>query len=307
MKKYFRARGQAVYNWVNNLSGGILGILVNTLHGFNQARAMEAAASIAYYAFFSLFPLLIFLMAIGTSVFKSEEIKQQVLTFVAETLPDSQDLVAKNIEQALRLRGAVGIAGTIGLLWAATGVFTVVTRSINRAWRGTEPRSFLKGRLVALAMVGVLIGLLIPSLFFGAALSLLAQFRVPLSGGVAIYDTFVWTLLSRLIPWLLVFVVFQSLYRWLPRTKVKWSEAFWGALVAASAWEVTKFGFGWFLTSGLAKHQLVYGSLGAVVGLMLWIYLSALVILFGAHLSAAITQHNQLKKKKKIVQKRRSS
>ena len=248
---------------------------------------MEAAASIAYYAFFSLFPLLIFLMAIGSSVFKSEEIKQQVLAFVAETLPDSQELVAENIEQALKLRGAVGIAGTVGLLWAASGVFNVVARSINRAWHGTAPRSFLKGRLVALAMVGVLVGLLVPSLFFSPAFGLLAQFRVPLSGGVAIYDTFVWTLLSRLIPWLLVFVVFQSLYRWLPRTKVKWSEAFWGALVAASAWEITKFGFGWFLTSGLVKHQLVYGSLGAVVALLYWIYLGSWIALFGAHLSAA--------------------
>ena len=70
------------------------------------------------------------------------------------------------------------------------------------------------------------------------------------------------------------------------------------ALVAASAWEVTKSAFGWFLSSGLVRHQLVYGSLGTVVALMLWIYLSSLITLFGAHLSAAITHHNRMKEQK---------
>jgi membrane protein len=122
---------------------------------------------------------------------------------------------------------------------------------------------------------------------------------VPLLGGIDIYDTFGWAMLTRLVPWLLVFLMFQSLYRWVPRTEVKWSEAFWGALFAATAWEIGKSIFGWFLSSGLASYQLVYGSLGAVVALMLWIYLSSVITLLGAHLSAAITFHNRPKRKRR--------
>lgn len=294
-KKYFRNTGQVAYRQANHLSGGVLGILIYTLQSFNQTRAVEAAASIAYYALFSLFPLLIFLVAIGSSIFESRQIQQQVLASVAETLPASQELVAGNIQQVLRLRGPVGVAGMVGLLWSATAVFAALARNINRAWPGTEPHNFLKGRLVALAMVGALTILLIPSLLISTLFGLLSRFSIPLWGGISIYDTFAWAIFSRLIPWLIVFVTFQGLYRFVPRTEVKWSEAFWGALVASTAWEITKTTFGWFLRSGLVRHQLVYGSLGAVVALMLWIYLSSLIALFGAHLSAAITHHNRLK------------
>jgi membrane protein len=64
-------------------------------------------------------------------------------------------------------------------------------------------------------------------------------------------------------------------------------------LVATIGWELVKAAFAWYLSSGLARHHLVYGSLGAVVALMLWIYLSSLIILFGAHIGAAIGQRRQ--------------
>jgi membrane protein len=106
-----------------------------------------------------------------------------------------------------------------------------------------------------------------------------------------------------MIPWLLTFLLFQGLYRWIPNTEVKWSEAFWGALFATTAWEVTKSGFKWYISSGLASQQLVYGSLGAVIALLLWIYLSSLIMLLGAHLTAAITHYNKSKQKKRRARK----
>jgi membrane protein len=299
LKKQSRSKAITIYERVDNLSRGLLSISVYTVQGIGRTRAFEAAASIAYYALFSLFPLFIFLVAIGSYILESEQVQQQVLAFVGEALPASQDLVAQNIQQVLRLRGAVGLAGTVGLLWSASSVFTALVRNVNRAWQDAEPRSFLKGRLVALLMVGILVGLLIASFFFSTLFGLLTRFNVPLLGDVSIYDTFAWALLSRLVPWMLIFAMFQGLYRWVPNTEVKWSEAFWGALVAASAWEIIKTGFGWYLSSGLSRYQLVYGSLGAVIALMLWIYLAGLVILFGAHLSAAITRYNRSKKKRR--------
>jgi membrane protein len=125
--------------------------------------------------------------------------------------------------------------------------------------------------------------------------NLLPQFSVPLLGDISIYTTLLWRIASRVIPWLFIFAMFLFLYRWVPNTEVTWSEANWGALVAASAWEAGRAGFAWYLSSGLAKYQLIYGSLGAVVALMLWIYLSGLITLFGAHLCATIAQHYRLK------------
>ena len=280
----------------NIFNQGIIGILISTVRSFAQARAAEAAASIAYYALFSLFPTLVILVILGSSVLESEQIQIQILNFVEEVFPASEDLVVRNIQQMLRLRGAVGIIGTVGLLWSATAVFSALVRNINRAWHAAPPRHFLIGRLMALSMVGMLVVLLILSFIATTAIRLLSHFDFLLWGGVPVTQTSTWAILSRMIPWLLAFLTFQGLYRWVPNTEVKSSEAFWGALFATTAWEITKSAFSWYISSGLATQQLVYGSLGTVIALMLWIYLTGLITLLGAHLSAAITHYNSQSK-----------
>lgn len=289
------------------LNRGVIGILVRTIRSFNETRGAEAAASIAYYALFSLFPLLIFLIIIGSTVLEIEQVQEQVLTFVGEVFPASKELVANNIQQVLRLRGAVGIIGIIGLLWSATAVFTALVRNINRAWHTAAPRNLLVGRLIALSMVGILVLLLLLSFLAATAIRILSQFEILLWAGTPITQTTTWAILSRMVPWLLTFLIFQGLYRWVPNTEVKWSEAFWGALFATTAWEFTKAAFGWFISSGLTNQRLIYGSLGAVVALLLWVYLTALITLLGAHLSAAITHHNETNGPKKRKPRKKTS
>jgi membrane protein len=299
-RKILKARARISYRRANQATQGTLDIVVDAARSFSETRAADAAASIAYYALFSLFPLLFFIVALGTSVLKNSQVQQQVLTFLTEAFPAARELVQKNMEHMLVIRGTVGLAGTIGLLWSSTGVFTVLTRNVNRAWRGAGDRNFLKGRLVALVMAGSLLGLLlILSLFLTTLFNLLPQLSVPLLGDVSIYRTLLWRVLSRLIPWLLIYTMFLLLYWWVPNTEVKWSEANWGALVATFAWEINRAGFIWYLNRGLAWYQLIYGSLGVVVALMLWIYVSSLITLFGAHLSAAIAHHNRPKNEQK--------
>ena len=289
--RHFTDRVKAVYEGASNLSGGALRILRNALQGFKNSRAPEAAASMAYYAVFSLFPLLLFLVAVGSFFLESEQAYRKVVEVVVEALPVARELIERNIQRVLELRGAVGVVGLIGLLWSATGLFTTLAHNINRAWPEAEPRGFLERRLMALGMVGALAGLLSLSLLSTTVLNLLSRLRVPLWESASIYETPLWTVVSNLIPWLSALLLFFGLYRWVPNTVVKWFEAFWGALIAASAWQITTSAFAWYLSSGLARYELVYGSLGAVVALMFWIYLGSWVALFGAHLSAAIAQH----------------
>lgn len=290
MRKNDTYRLKAIYNQVNGLSGGSLDILSRAIQRFNATRASEAAASMAYYTVFSLFPLLLALIAVGSFVLSRQQIQQQLMKSVEEALPVSQVLIEKNIQRVLELRGTVGIVGLIGLLWSATGVFTTLTNNVNRAWPGADPRSFLKRRLVALGIVGGLAGLLIFSLASTAVVNLLPWLSVPLLGSVSLYATSLWAILSNLIPWLFKVFMFLALYLWVPTVEVKWSAALLGALVAALAWELVTAAFTWYLSSGLASYELVYGSLGTIVALMFWIYLSSWITLFGAHLSAAIAR-----------------
>ena len=283
------------YTHANRVSRGILGILVDAVQSFIDANAGEGAASIAYYALFSLFPLLIFLVSTGSIILQSAPVQEQVLGFTGELLPSSQQFVANNIQQILELRGTAGVVAVVGLLWAATGVFTVLARHINRAWHTAELRNFWQGRLIGLALVAALTVLLFLSLITSTIFGILSQFQIdiPLLGGRSLYQSYLWTFASSLIPWVINFAMFIALYWWIPNTLVKWKAAAWGAVAAAFAWEIIKRAFGWYISSGLNQFDIAYGSVATVVVLLLWIYLSSLIVLFGAHLSAAVARHSE--------------
>jgi membrane protein len=100
--------------------------------------------------------------------------------------------------------------------------------------------------------------------------------------------------ITKLFPFLASFIVLLIIYRWMPNTRVRWSEAIWGALVSNLAWILLTLTFQWFLRSGLARYDLVYGSLGTSVALLTWTFLSAVIILFGSHISAAIARSRGL-------------
>jgi membrane protein len=286
-------RAKVLYSFADDISGGTLRILRKAWKSFGDARGSAAAASIAYYALFSLFPLLLALVAAGSIFLEGEQIYQETIELVSGAIPVSRELIERNVQQVLESRGPVGLVSLAGLLWSALGVFTTLAGNLNRAWPEAEQRGFLKRRLVALGMVGVLAALLLLSLLSTAMLELLPRLHLPWWDVTALYESLPWPLLSNLLPWTFGFLMFLAMYRWVPNTDVTWPAALWGALVADLVWEAAKRGFVWYLGTGLATYRLVYGSLGTVVALMFWIYLSAWIALFGAHLSAAIAGARQ--------------
>jgi membrane protein len=95
-------------------------------------------------------------------------------------------------------------------------------------------------------------------------------------------------LISAVGSWLMIFLVFLTLYHWIPTLRVRLSSTLWGALIASLAWKAIIAGFSWYLGSSFGQYQLVYGSLGAIVAFLFLVYIISLITLFGAHLSAAI-------------------
>jgi len=273
------------YGGVNRFSGGRLDVLKTALGTFADTRASQAAASLAYYAFFSLFPLLLVLISGGSYFLNSQQVYQDVTQFVQEAIPVSTQMINENLQQVLDVRGTVGILSLLTLLWSASGVFTNLAYSINLAWPGASRRNFLEKRLVGLGMIAGLSGLLILSLGLDWIIEL-----VPFLGAdsASIPGLGLWRFFSSLGSWLTIFLLFLVLYRWVPTADVHWKASLWGALIASTAWRLAISGFSWYLRSGLGRYQLVYGSLGAIVALLFLIYIVSMITLFGAHLSAAI-------------------
>ncbi|MCK4680941.1 YihY/virulence factor BrkB family protein [bacterium] len=269
----------------------IFRVLMTLFHRLGHERCPEAAASIGFYAVFSMFPLLLILVAVGTRFLETADAQERLLKAVLRFMPVSRELIQQNVLAVVRARGAVGGLSAIGLVWASTSAFSTLVRNLNRAWPMARPRNLFGERLLALFIV--------VCLFAVVLLYLVAKALVNLPGD--------WEVAQRAAAWaldlipipsapalsLFMLVILTMLYRWLPRTSVLWREALAGAATSSLAlWGATTL-FTRFLASGLARYNLIYGSLGAFLALLSWVYIASLIMLGGAHVGAAIAANTR--------------
>lgn len=253
-----------------------------------ETKVTEAAAAIAYYAILSFFPLILFLIAFNSSFLQSVEVQSQILKFAEEYMPGSESLVAGNIQHMIRASGAVGLLGTAMLLWSATLVFAGFAQNINMAWTAAATRHFLIDRLLGLMMIGILVIFLILSLIANTLLEVLPRLFPTYLEAVFAEMTRFNHLLIDYLPLVTIFLLLLLLYKYIPNSLVWWRESLAGTLFALLALQLTKRGFVWYLSFGTDSYSLIYGSLGAVVAFMLWVYLSSCIILIGGHVSSAV-------------------
>jgi uncharacterized BrkB/YihY/UPF0761 family membrane protein len=125
--------------------------------------------------------LLLALIVGGTFVLNLERaaVRAQALDIIEQAIPVSRELIARNINQVLEARGTVGLIGVVGALWSGSGVFTILSSHIDRAWPESRPRGVVRQRLVAFGMVGTLGILLVASIIASTVLDLLPEFEVP--------------------------------------------------------------------------------------------------------------------------------
>ena len=273
------------YQNINHLSGERFTILKTALMTFTEKQAAQASAGLAYYSIFSIFPLLLVFIAGGSYFLDSREVFDTVTQFVQQALPISKQIINENLRGILEERGTTGIIGLLILLWSASGMFTSLAYNINLAWPRASRRNFLQNRLIGLWMILGLIGLIILSILLSWITNRLPFMNIT---SASPSNLVLLSLISSFGSWLIIFLVFLTLYHWIPTLRVKWSATFWGALIASLAWKAVTGGFAWYLESRFGRYQLVYGSLGAIVAFLFLIYIISLITLFGAHLSAAI-------------------
>jgi membrane protein len=250
------------------------------------------AAAISYYVLFSVFPLLIFVVGIMGLVLQDSQVQQDVIDAVLDVVPLSETEGRDQVTEAVESMsgpgsGLVGLVGLLGMAWSGSVMFGVIRRSINTAYDLAADRPVVQQKLVDLAMVAGL-GLFFVASVVATAFLVIARERsedVGLFGDFAQDIGFLWDAASYVIPLVLSFVAFTALYWFVPATTVRLRDVWLGALVAAVAFEAMKIGFTIYLNN-FSNYDLVYGSLGAVVAFLFWVYLSANTLLFGAELAA---------------------
>ena len=236
-------------------------------------QATHAAAGVAYYAVFSIFPLILALLAISGIFLSSPgtdiEVKARFLTFLTDNLPGSEQFVVDNLESLIRFRGPAGLVGIAGLFWAASAVFGGITLAVNRAWDVEESRPFYIAKPRQLLMALGVGGLFLVSMSASSAVQILG----PTFGAAGL----------QLVGYLTTFLMFILMYRYIPNTQTYWRYIWLGALVAAILFELAKNAFVWYVAN-FANFE-AYGSLASVLIFLAWAYFSALILILGAEVS----------------------
>jgi membrane protein len=282
----WETRQKLVRIWVrlDGKSNGWLGVGERAYKGFSAHQGNANAAAIAYYTLFSLFPLTLLLISLASFVLNSQEAQERALAVVAGYFPAAVDLVRTNIDRVLQLRSTASLVGILGLVWAASGMFGSISRAINLAWDVETPRPAWAERALAAGLVLLSAMLFFLSLYSGPAIRLVSRVSNLLLSGSPVSPSLVTRLARNILPYLLTALSFSFFYTILPSTHVAWLEVLPAALLTAMAWQVAQMVFTLYLGT-FATYNLVYGSVAAVIALLLWSYMSGMIILLGAELA----------------------
>ena len=251
----------------------------------NDADVFGLSAQLAYFFLLSLFPFLLFLATLlGYLPIQSDA----ALDFLNDYLPgEVSSMVERNFNSLLNNQsGGLLSIGIIGTLWSASNGVNALTKAFNKAYKVGENRSFFKGRIIAMGLTIALIltiavALLLP--VFGRAIGTYVFSFINLSDDfLQIWNTLRWIISSSMF-----FIVLFVLYILAPNTKVKLKEAVWGALFATISWQVVSLGFSYYVST-LGNFSATYGSLGTVIVLMLWFYMTGIIIITGGVINAVL-------------------
>ncbi len=279
------------YLKLNKRLGGSLGVLRHAFNNFNLVHAAEASASLAYYGLFSIFPLLLAVVSIGSIFLEGELVKVELLEIITQWIPVSADAVNSQVTTVLNLRGPVTVVAIISLLWSGSNVFEKVIVNVNRAFpQGSRP-GFFKSRGMALLIIVVMILLFGTSLLISTVVEIFPAAENALFGKL-ISSARAWVEVLQIAPLLLKFFLFLAVYSWIPQSaSILFKARLIGALVTAVLWELSSRLLGWAISSGFTNYEIIYGSLASIMALMFWLYLSSYILFFGAHLVHAIDTH----------------
>ena len=269
-----------------NFFGNAFSLLKQTFNEWLQDKAPQLGAALAYYTVFSLAPLILVLLAIVGMIFRDDpagawdKITQQMSYF----LDPSAVQVVQDIAQKASQPGKSALATVIGIalaLFGASAVFGQLQDALNTIW-GVKAKpaqgiwGFLRSRFLSFAMVAGVCFLLLVSLAIEALLKGFSHYiQSVLPGGIVIALS-----VYLIFDFAVVVLLFALIFKSLPDVKIQWRDVWIGAVMTAILFGIGKWLLGFYLGSGAAASA--YGAASSLITLLLWVYYSSQILLFGA-------------------------
>ena len=269
-------------------------ILKQTVLNFFQDDSFSYASSIAFYTIFSLPAILIISLSVGSTFYERDVVQRELINQVARLVgtKSAADIEEILINATLDSTGTIAkIIGIATLVFSATTVFISLQTSINKIW-GIKPkpeRGFIKyiiDRLLSLAMVITLGFLLLVSLIIDTMLMVVQNGMSKVLAG--------WTLhivsaMNIFISLAFITLIFAMMFKVLPDAKIKWRDVWVGSLVTTALFTAGKYLIGFYL--GNSSVNSAYGAAGSLVIILIWVYYSTVIFLFGAELTSVYAEH----------------
>ena len=260
-------------------------VLQRAAVNFSEDRGTHMAAAIAYYALFSLFPLMTLVVSIFGIVMRDEARRARVVEALIQALPIEAGGVRESLFAVASRGPTLTLVAALATLWSASALLSVVRRSLSVAFAADHGRPALRGKAIDMALAPVL------GTAFLLSLTMFASWRViqqTAEGSVPFLDGrlgWAWDLSAAALPAIVEFFAFLFAYRVLPGRYVPLRYLWGGALLATAGFELIKHGFALYLEN-FGDYDVVYGSLGGLIALLFWVYLSANMLLAGAEVAA---------------------
>jgi membrane protein len=284
-----------------NLKKDVLPLLLETWQEFQTDDAGQLGAALSYYATFSIFPLLLLLLASLGFVLDywpvAIDAQAEILAVISQNFSPQLSTTVEQILGVLKNQaGAATGIGLVVLLLGASGVFQQLDTSFNKIWKVPQKPhapgivatviSVLHDKLFSFGMVLAVGFLMLISLTLtGLSQALLGVLNdLPVVGGFFGYA------LGLLITLLLSTLIFALLFRYLPDAKVRWRDVWLGALLTAIIWEIAKRLLGIYI--GQSSYASAYGAVGTVLVLMAWVYFSSQVLFLGAEFTEVYSRRH---------------
>ena len=260
---------------------------------FNEFLAKNGpymSAAIAFYAFFSLFPLTLAVIAVFSLVLGISGFEDRLIDGLRMQIPvlaEADDEFLGNFFKSIAAgRTAGGVVAIIGLFWVSQQVFSAIRKSINIIWGIGRPRPFLTERLMDITLMIGASTLLFASVITTGLLTFFQELSAIWLPDAPISDPVLWQRLAIFVPLLLTFSVFLTLYWWLPNTKLRFREVWPTALAGAAVFEISKAIFIFYLRNVGGVTASIYGGVSTIIVLMIFVYVSAIILLVGAMLTS---------------------
>lgn len=250
---------------------------------FEQIDGEQRAAAFAYSAFFAMFPLLLLMVAVTSRLVDRATAGAAITGFAEKYIPLSGDMQASifnTVTGALQARSQAGILAFLMLVWAAAQFFTTITHATNRAW-AVQTHNWWRSPLRNMALLTIMIAAAI----IGVAVPIMGEMARGVLHNVTFFP-WAYSLWIIFLPWIVLFLSLALFYMFAPRRTTSFSEVWFSALSATFLLYAAQSLFVIYLRNSPSLNA-VYGTFGAIIALMLWIYLSGVIFIFCACLCAA--------------------